>query len=225
MSGGDRVRAELCRATKDRQTGRAVVVLHGCGGFSTFDHQLAVGLSQDGVSTYYVDFFGPTPPPGEHGYCNARGAGTTTLGEFQNVFERWQQVVVDAGDALRRTPGIDARRVGLVGWSLGGGLAVATAAAADPGRGPAARPFQAVVGFSTGSRPGKTPISLPPTLLLSGGSTDAIPLSATLALYRAVRAAGSHVELYVYPHGSHQWPGQQGTNGIRRAALFLLANL
>ena len=28
-------------------------------------------------------------------------------------------------------------------------------------------------------------------------------------------------ELYVYPHGSHNWPGRQGTLGIEHAAAFL----
>jgi hypothetical protein len=31
--------------------------------------------------------------------------------------------------------------------------------------------------------------------------------------------------LYVYPHGSHDWPGRQGALGIRRAAAFLRAHL
>ena len=218
-SAGTRVRAELCRATTNRNAGLGVVVLHGCGGFDTFDHRLADTLPASGVTTLYVDYFGPTPVPGSQGFCQTRGAGTTAFRIF-DVFARWQQVVIDAGGALRRTPGIDPRAVGLVGWSLGGGLAVETART-EPGR------FAAVAAFSTGGgRFGSSfPVKLPPTLLLSGGTHDAIPLSSTLALYDAARAAGTHVELFVYPHGSHNWPGRQGTQGIRRAAQFLRANL
>src|SRR5262249_34498877 len=69
-SAGTRVRAELCRATRDAKAGRAVVVLHGCGGFSTFDHRLAGALPQKGIATLYIDFFAPTPPPGRHGFCS-----------------------------------------------------------------------------------------------------------------------------------------------------------
>jgi hypothetical protein len=54
-SEAQRVRAELCRATRDSAVGRAVVVLHGCGGFSTLDHRLAVTLADDGISTLYPD--------------------------------------------------------------------------------------------------------------------------------------------------------------------------
>ena len=225
-SAGTRIRAELCRATSDAKAGRAVVVLHGCGGFSTLDHRITATLPADGIATLYVDYFGPTPPPGTKGFCGGRGAGLTAFTGFRDVFARWQQVVEDAGSALRGTPRIDPHRVGLVGWSLGGGLAVATAAAADSGRSAATRPFAAVVGFSTGSgRGGRAPTSLPPLLLLSGGVHDAIPLADTRALYDAARAAGVHAELFVYPNGSHDWPGRQGTVGISRAARFLRAVL
>ena len=68
-SGGGTVRAELCRSTSAASAGRAVVVLHGCGGFSTFDHRLATVLPADGISTLYVDYFGLTPPPSDKGFC------------------------------------------------------------------------------------------------------------------------------------------------------------
>src|SRR5437868_7627655 len=73
-SSGGRVRSELCRAAPGAT---AVLVLHGCGGFSTFDHRLAVELPRAGISTLDVDYFGLTPPPGTKGFCGggARRAG------------------------------------------------------------------------------------------------------------------------------------------------------
>jgi len=207
-SGGATVRAELCRAA--RGDGAAVVVLHGCGGFSTFDHRIVTTLPHDGIATLDVDYFGRTPPPATKGFCN--GAG---FGGFADPFPVWVQVVEDAAAALRATPGI--RRVGVVGWSLGG--AVALEAAAGPKR---SRPFAALAGFSTGGfRATALASELPPTILLSGGRTDAIPLAMTLPLYRALRAAHVPAQLYVYPRGSHDWPGRQGALGIEHAAAFL----
>ena len=209
-SSGTTVRAELCRTRS--AGGRAVVVLHGCGGFSTFDHRLVSELPHYGISTLAVDFFGPTPPPGRRGFCGEHGAGG-------DPFPVWIQVAKDAAAALRATNGIDRAGVGVVGWSLGGGVAIAAA------QGPKnARPFDAVAGFSTGSfgDRGVGAVQLPPTILLSAGSTDAIPLADTLPLYRALRAAHIPSSLYVYPHGSHNWPRGQGTLGIEHAAAFLL---
>lgn len=215
-SAGTHVRAELCRATKDASAGRAVVVLHGCGGFSTFDHRLAGALPQKGIATLYVDFFAPTPPPGKRGFCGGPRPRRSVFSRV-DAFARWERVVLDAAASLRRTHGIDPDRIGVLGWSLGGGLAVATAASAAP-----AHPFAAVVGFSTGARPGEQlPPQLPPLLVLSGGTTDAIPVADSRALLDAARAAGDRAELYVYPHGVHDWRGRQGRLGIARAVLFL----
>jgi len=93
------------------------------------------------------------------------------------------------------------------------------ASAAGP---PSTRLFQAVAGFSTGSYDAASFAGdLPPTILLSGGRTDAIPLGETLPLYQALQRAHIQAALYVYPNGSHDWPGRQGTFGIARAAAFL----
>jgi dienelactone hydrolase len=187
-------------------TRRIAIVLYGCGGFSGFDHRLATELPRLGVDTLDVDYFARTPRP--HGFCGARGA-------FDTAFPLWLRTVADAVAHVRGLPGGARRQVELVGWSLGGGLAVASVLAGVR--------VSALAGFSTGSF-GVTSTDvgkLPPTILLSGGSTDAIPLSETLPLYEALRAAHRPTALYVFPNGSHDWPGRQGALGIRRAAAFL----
>lgn len=207
VSGGVTVRAELCRARGG--AGAAVVVLHGCGGFSTFDHRLVTTLPLDGISTLDLDYFARTPPPGRHGFCTGFRPGGS------DPFPVWIQEARDAAVALGKVPGV--RRVGVVGWSLGGGVALAAAAAPQ-----GTRPFAAVAGFSTGSFGAETIApELPPTILLSAGATDAIPLAETLPLYRALQAAHVPSALYVYPRGSHNWPGRQGALGIAHAARFL----
>jgi dienelactone hydrolase len=203
-SGGTLVHAELCR--DGRPAPRIAIVLYGCGGFSGFDHRLATELPRLGVDTLDVDYFARTPRA--HGYCGAHAA-------FASAFPFWLRTVADAAVHLRALPGGSQRRVELVGWSLGGGVAVASALAGVR--------VSALAGFSTGSF-GATPADarrLPPTILLSGGSTDAIPLADTLPLYHTLRAAHRPAALYIFPDGSHEWPGRQGTLGIRRAAAFL----
>jgi dienelactone hydrolase len=212
-SGGTAVRADVCLPAGPARAPVAIV-LHGCGGFDTFDHRLAVELPQAGIATLYLDYFDPTPPPGRKGWCGGGGASSG-----RDVFAVWQQEVLDAAAHLRAVPRVDASRVALVGWSLGGGVAVGTALG-DKSR------FRALVGFSTGffGRPAGL-AGMPPTLLLSGGPHDAIPLSDTEALYRALRSAGVAATLYDYGHGVHAWPGAQGSAGIAVAERFLRRTL
>jgi dienelactone hydrolase len=200
------VRAELCRSSG--RDAPIAIVLHGCGGFSTFDHRLATRLPRFGVETLDLDYFARTPPPSRRGFSGARG-------RFETAFPLWVRTVADAVAHLHALPHVSRRRVEIVGWSLGGGVAVATALAGSH--------VSALAGFSTGSFGITTAEArrLPPTILLSGGSTDAIPLSDTLPVYNALRAAHRPASLYVYPNGSHDWPGRQGNLGIQRAAAFL----
>ena len=208
-SGDSNVRAELC-SPSGAGPSPAVVVLHGCGGFSTFDHRLVAELPRFGIATLDVDFFGPTPPPGSRGFCGEPQA-------LEAAFPAWQREVLDAAAHLARLPGVDQRRVGVVGWSLGAALALAAAETQ-----PALRPLRALALFSTGAFGFDNRLSsLPPTLLLSGGVHDAIPVADTRLLYQELKSAGVAAQLYVYPNGTHQWAGPQGTAGIVHAAVFL----
>jgi alpha-beta hydrolase superfamily lysophospholipase len=125
-SAGTNVRAERCGPASGA---RAVIVLHGCGGFSTFDHRVAADLPRYGISTLYVDYFGPTPPPGSKGYCNV-------WTRRQDDFPTWERVAKDAAHSLRAR----FAHVGAVGWSLGAGVALS--AAED------LQPFDALASFS-----------------------------------------------------------------------------
>jgi len=199
VSHGTHVRAERCGPPSGP---RAVIVLHGCGGFSTFDHRLAAGLPSFGIATLYVDYFAPTPPPGTRGYC-----GFFTRGS--DVFAAWERVAADAAADLRR----HYRRVGAVGGSLGAGVAIATAESLHP--------FDAVAAFSALAFPPTVAAAnqLPPTIFLDGGAHDSVAPENAQVLYEAARAAG------VYANGSHDWPGAQGDAGRARAAAFLLRHL
>jgi dienelactone hydrolase len=211
-SEGHTVRAALCRAAGSASV-PAVVVLHGCGGFGGIDQILARDLPLHGVATYYVDYFGLTPPPSARGFCGARV-------NFEQTFRTWQRVVVDATSALKRMPGIEGARVGAVGWSLGGGLALVTG---EYGAGTTPRrksPFKAVVVLSAFDV-GRRVAALPPTLLLSGGSGDAVPVFDARALYRKLVRAHVPAELRVYPHGTHQWKGAQRVAAERWILAFL----
>jgi dienelactone hydrolase len=182
-----------------------VIVLHGCGGFSTFDHRIAADLPRFGISTLYVDYFGPTPAPGSKGYCNV-------WTRRQDVFPTWELVARDAARSLRAT----FTHVGAVGWSLGAGVALS--AAED------VQPFDALASFSGIAYPAAVARAseLPPSIFLDGGSHDIVPPSNARAWFAAAKRAKIAAALYVYRDGTHNWPDAQGAAGISRAAAFLL---
>lgn len=204
-SAGTVVRAERCGPSR----GDAVVVLHGCGGFSTFDHTLAADLPRFGIATLYVDYFAPTPPPGNHGFC-------TVWTRPARLFSRWERVTADAARTLRRD---GFAHVGAVGWSLGAGVALATAEDDHV--------FDAVAAFSAIAHPATLDraASLPPSIFLDGGPRDIVPPANARALYAAARRAHVPAALFVYPNGTHEWAGRQGVAGRARAAAFLRAHL
>jgi dienelactone hydrolase len=205
------VRAALCRPAGAARL-PAVVVLHGCGGFGGIDEVLARDLPSHGVATYYIDYFGLTPAPSKRGFCGSA--------RIETAFATWQRIVVDATNALRRMPGIDPARIGAVGWSLGGGLALVTGeygAGTTPLRHSSFHALVVLSAFDHGGPVG----ALPPTLVLSGGSGDAVPVSDARALYHSLRAAHVPAVLRVYAHGTHQWKGRQRIAAERWTFDFL----
>ena len=157
-----------------------------------------------GIATLYVGYFAPTPPPGTHGFCNVSSGR-------RDVFAAWERVTADAARTLRR----HYAHVGLVGWSLGAGVGIATAEAQHV--------FDAVAAFSAIANPRSLVLarSLPPSIFLDGGPHDIVPPANARALYTATRRAGVVSALYIYPDGTHEWAGHQGVVGRARAAAFL----
>lgn len=201
--------AEFCQAKASKGTA-AVVVLHGCGGFSTFDHRVATTLPDFGIATLYIDYFRLTPPPNKRGFCRGGGDAATAM-------PTWIQIVNDAGAMLRKRRHVPA--VGVAGWSLGGDLALAVTSASPPLR----RSFAATAGFSADSRAATHPTWLPPTILLFGG-TEKPPLRHAFELRHKLRSR-LPLALYIYAGGTHEWRGRQGAAGIAKAATFLRAHL
>jgi dienelactone hydrolase len=202
------VPSEFCRA--GHSSTPAVIVLHGCGGFSTFDHRLATSLPSYGFATLDVDYFARTPPPNRRGFCWRGGDPFLAL-------PTWISLVDDAQAKLRA---LHVHSVGIAGWSLGGDLALAAAA------GPGSPRYAALAVFSGGPMSPILPVAmLPPTLLLFGGRTDRALIRQTGPFQHALRAAYVPSATYVYPDGTHDWRRHQGALGIARAAAFLHAYL
>jgi len=88
---------------------------------------------------------------------------------------------------------VDPRRVGIIGFSAGGGVAVGTALAAKPDASPA---FLVSV-YGPSLQDVNVPANAPP-LFIAVGATHFNVTNGCLALFAAWKAAGTPVELHVY---------------------------
>ncbi len=95
--------------------------------------------------------------------------------------------------------GVNPDRIGMVGFSAGGGVTMEAATAPDP----AERP-DFVAGIYT-PRPETTdlPAPVPPLFLACAMDDPAVPPSEAAAIWQTWHAAGARVELHVFDSGGH----------------------
>ncbi len=89
-----------------------LVILHGSGGVKPVYREEAKYLAENGIAGLVIDYY------------SGVGQGGNTQAERIKRWNDWQQRIVQGFDFLRGLPEIDPDRVGLMGLSLGGALAV-----------------------------------------------------------------------------------------------------
>lgn len=192
-SGGRRVAMEIYRP---QVAGRrpAVLLLHGARGFEAS----RVWLRAEGALLASRGFVGVALH-----YFDGAPAGT------QNRITALSRTVGDALTALARLDFVDPKRAGLVGFSLGGAVALATAAR-DPR-------IAGVVDFF-GWLPAGTPVTaMPPVLILHGARDDNVPVERAHELARAL----ARHEIHVYPDQGHGFDLKPMEDALARMLRFL----
>ena len=191
----------------------ALVFMHGCGGLLTKSGKIEgravawAGRFNDlGVTVLMVDGFTPR----NHGEMCAPAHFVASI---------YQARPYDAYGALRYLQArgdIRPDRVGLMGWSQGGGAVLNTIRASSPARLAAGQgePFRAAVAFYPAScsrkRQGGDWSSPVPLLVLLGGKDVWIPLGDCEDLLEHA-AAGTQVGWHVYDGAYHDfdWPNMR----------------
>ena len=203
-SGGAPIAIERFEATGGGAGRPAVLLLHGADGL-TFGSRYRTGAQLIAAAGYEVFLV--------H-YLDRTGDRWAAYGEIGQKFAPWTDTVRDAVTWVSGQPGIDPERVGVVGISLGGALALA-AAAGD-------RRIKAVVdyfGFVPATLNGR--VRLPPTLILHGAEDRIVPVSNAHRLDALLKAAGVPHETVIYPDQGHVFTGEALADSGRRVVGFL----
>src|SRR2546430_12250847 len=180
-SGGKSIRLDCFLPEDNEQRFPAVVALYGSGGGHARMAEPASLLAAQGFAVYVLHYFDRT--------------GTTEVNRqiiFRN-FPVWMKTVWDAVSFVIRQPHVDAKRVGLLGFSLGAYLCLSNAAIDSR--------ISAVVEFF-GGLPKEMKVfmrRLCPGLVLHGEADPTVPVQGGYHLQRVLGKKGVPYEMQDYP--------------------------
>lgn len=189
----------------------AILVLHGADGFTLFNgahyQAMAKEMAGHGYAVYLVHYFDRTG---------------TKFADFKTCvtnFPAWLQVIDEAVTYVGQQPGVDARRIGLLGMSLGAFLSLAYATES--------RRVEAVVEFFGGLPAPFVPKlrRLPPTLILHGAKDRVVPVEEAEKLEKLLKEKKLPHEIKIYPTQDHGFTGDDLKDSLRRTATFFAAHL
>ena len=208
-SGGKSISLEIFRPdTTERAP--ALIVLHGASGAAignNYVRQLGAGFAAAGYAAYLVRYFERT---------GTSYAGDATIYRHYQV---WSDTIHDAVTFIAADPLVDAKRVAVLGYSLGGYLAV-TQGARDPR-------IAAVIEIAGGldkESPGRAK-RMPPTLILHGDADRRVPVGEAHALEKWLRSIGASHEMHIYPNEAHLLSVPAALDALARGHTFLQKHL
>ncbi|QRM32133.1 dienelactone hydrolase family protein [Microvirga sp. VF16] len=187
----------------------AVLMLHGADGLSTNTQyrQGARNVAAAGYQVHLVHYLDRT---------SEKRASFSTL--FQN-FMPWMDTVQDALAFASDHPGVDPRRIGIIGISLGAALGLAVAST-DPR-------VKALVNYFGPLPQGAIAATskLPPTLVLHGSADPVVPVASAYAVEALLRQQNVPHEIKVYPGQGHGFRGAAEDDALARSLAFLQRHL
>jgi dienelactone hydrolase len=194
----------------------AVVFLHGCGGLMVKgqvgrrEQAWAATFNQAGETVLMVDSF---TPRGVHKMCSPSTYQATVF--KARPFDAYAALLY-----LQMQPDIDPQRIGLMGWSEGGGALLATIAENSPARPAylAQGDFRAAVAFYPARcnlRAHGPWVSHIPLLVLNGLLDVWTPAEPCRDLLNSAAASHSRADIVIYPNAVHDFDSP-GMHVVRR---------
>ena len=198
-------------AEKANAVGTAMIVAPG-GGFRTLmmsyeGVDVAKRLNQMGVDAfvlkYRTTYVAPNAPPAAAG----RGPATTGPQAGQNVREMAGADGQQAVRLLRQHAaefGVQANRIGMIGYSAGGAVLLSTVYGPAEGRPDFAAPV-----YAAGANSNPPPEGAPPLFIAVAADDQTVGYQGSIDLFLAWRKAGLPAELHVFQTGQHGF-GKKG---------------
>jgi carboxymethylenebutenolidase len=182
----------------------AVIALHGSGGIREgWAAEPASLLASRGFSVFVLHYFERT---------DTAWADDATI---RHNFETWMKTISDAITWAGNHASVDASRVALLGFSLGGYLALSVAAV-DPR-------VKAVVEYFGGlpDELAEHAHKIAPTLILHGERDYTVPVSEAHKLKKLFEDTGTDFEMKLYPNAGHGFGGLDLLDAGQRTVDFL----
>lgn len=206
LSGGQTVRIERYEPA-GAGPHPALLLAHGSGGAASYWlNRFAPQLTSFGVGVHAPHYFDKTG--------TARATPEMIL-DGQH-FPAWLRALEDAVGDLRARPSVDAGRIGVLGVSLGGYLAVALGIT-DP-------KLRLIIELSGGIPPGwehRVSAAMPPTLILHGTEDTIVPVSEAYKLQRILTERGARCQAEIFSGENHWFSPQVGPKLLMTCGAFV----
>lgn len=207
VSGGKEIEVEhFAPALMAPGKHAAVIVVHGSDGFlfgGSWYRDAAKRVAAGGYDAYLVHYFNRT---GDW--------HVTDVDEIHAKVPVWTATMKDAVNFVEMQPQVDKKRIGMVGISLGGAVAIATAAQDH-------RVKVLVDYFGFIPKTYKDGMKLPPTLIIHGTADKTVWPSNSVKLDAILTAQKVPHELKLYEGEGHGFRGKAGEDADKQTALFL----
>lgn len=183
----------------------AIMLLHGSDGLTNPGRYQAAAraIASAGYTVFVPHYF------------DATGDVRASYRDLRTKFPIWRQAIGEAlAGPIAAASGIDRNRIGVVGFSLGGALALAASTRSER--------IKAVVNFF-GYLPEELVAArrLAPTLILHGDADRIVPVSNAAAIAQVLSSRGAYVESQIYPGEGHGLSARALPDAISRTANFL----
>jgi dienelactone hydrolase len=180
----------------------AVILIHGSGGPLHGLDPFASQAAMFGLHVFVLHYFERT------------GHNWAAPSQIESHFLAWLDTIKDAVSFVAGQPGVDASRIGLLGFSLGAFLSLSLATQDSR--------ITAVAELFGGlpEQFAKDAANLPPVLILHGAQDTTVPIDRAHELERILQQHKIPYQIKIYPDQGHMFRGLAQLDAMGRVAQF-----